>query len=179
MAHRTEDPHEPTKAVERVAADELQSRLTDELPGFLNDRLNERGQAISFREHGVDVHAEDGTDHESSVRLLSVRVNDVERVEVHDVQFDDGLGGRSAAVKLRLFGSIVGLLVRHHSDAPDEDDDPTTRSYSNDFLDVDAEVRWDGQWNLTSVIATGTATITVVPQHSFLEKYERWVVGRI
>lgn len=179
MVHRNENMQEPPKPAENVRADELRSRLIRELPDFLNERHNERGQTISLREHGVDVRADDGTDHEPSDELVFVQVNHVERVKIFDLRLDDVQDERSAVVTLRLFGSITGLVVPGRSDTNEEvDTAPIIRSYSNDVVDVDAEVRWDSQWNLASVDAIDMATITVLPCDQWREKHERWVAGR-
>lgn len=178
MAHSTEGLDSVTTPAARATADELRGRLIQELPGFLNDRFSELGQTISFGEYGVDLRAVDGTDPESSVELVSVQVNHVERAEVNDLQLSTGLDARSAVLQMRLFGTIIGMVDRYDQDASEAFDTVLlARSYSNDFLDVEAEARWDGHWNLKSVIAIDTATITVLPSPArWREDYDWWSV---
>ncbi|UPL17495.1 hypothetical protein [Microbacterium aurugineum] len=146
------------------ATDDLELRLMEQLPEYMNELIGVGGDAVSFSEYGVSVHFGDGHGGwPAGAVLSSLWFNRIDIAEIHDLQVESGEGKRRGLAELRVFGVIKGMILEYH--------DPklgaltasrTEVDFSQDFVDVTVEVEWDLNWRIHQVRATGSAVLVQV-----------------
>jgi len=146
------------------ATDDLEVRLIEQLPEYLNIRIGEEGEAISFAEYGVGVHFGAGHSGWPAEAILStIWFKSIDIAEIHDLKIDSGEERRRGLAELRLFGDFVGTILEYH--------DPklgavsvsrTEVEFSHEFVDVTVEVDWDPNWQIQEVRATGSAVLVLI-----------------
>ncbi|MFG6475084.1 hypothetical protein ACFXP7_01710 [Microbacterium sp. P06] len=146
------------------AADDLEVRLMEQLPEYLNIRIGDEGEAISFAEYGVSAHF--GPGHggwPAGAVLSSIWFKRIDIAEIHDLQVESGENRRRGLAELRLFGDFVATILEYH--------DPklgavavsrTEVDFSQEFVDVTIEVEWDQNWRIREVRATGSAVLVMI-----------------
>ncbi|GGO59927.1 hypothetical protein GCM10010910_04070 [Microbacterium nanhaiense] len=146
------------------ATDDLAVALGETLPDYFNVFLSEHGEAISFAEHGVAVHVSPGPwNWPADAVLTTVHLKRIDIVEVHDLEVETGERTRRGLAELRLFGDIAGTVIEQH--AENLGHTSATRrvvDFSQEFVDVTVEVRWDRHWRVEEVRTTGAAVVVLV-----------------
>lgn len=150
------------------ATDDLAVRLMEELPEYLNIRISEEGEAISFAEYGVGVHF--GVGHggwPAEAVLSSIWFKRIDIAEVHHLQIESGEERRRGLAELRLFGDFVATILEYHdAKLGAVSVSRTELAFSHEFVDVTIEVEWDETWRIQEVRATGSAVLVMIdPDH--------------
>jgi len=143
------------------ATDDLALRLSEDLPGFLNDRVGDDGEALSFRNHGVAVYIDgDYFGRTREDKLSSLFITQVDIAEVDDLRVEAEGDERLGLAELRVFGTIFGDVLTYREVSPGEvGATRETVDFSSLFVDVTIEVRWDHNWRIQNVVATGVAVL--------------------
>lgn len=150
------------------ATDDLEVRLLEQLPQYLNIRISEEGEAISFAEYGVGVHF--GVGHggwPAEAVLSSIWFKHIDIAEIHDLQIESGEERRRGLAELRLFGDFVATILEYRDlKLGVVAVSRTEVDFSHEFVDVTVEVEWDQNWRIQGVRATGSAVLVMIdPDH--------------
>lgn len=145
------------------ATDDLAVRLMEDLPTYLNERLGDHGETLSFRDHGVTVDIDRGffgrtTDDE----LSSLFVEHVDTAEIGDLRVEVAEDERLGLAELRIFGTILGDVLTYREVSPGEvGASRESVDFSQEFVDVNIAVRWDHNWRIQAVVPTGVAVLVL------------------
>lgn len=142
--------------------DVLELNLTESLSEYLNERIINFGEAIPFRDIGIQINFAGQTyEPDSEEDLSSITLKHVDIAEVHGLSVkNDDEEARIGLVNLRLFGKILADYVGHH-EAPSGEVmmRRETIDVSNNFIDVTVAIKWNHNWVIESIIPTGVALL--------------------
>lgn len=145
------------------ASEDLELRLAENLPTYLNELFGDTGEMLAFRDLGVamEAHGERyGSGGENGLSALTV--TNVDIAEVHAFQVGADGNERVALAELRLFGSILAEVLMYHEVTPGEmGASREVVDFSHDFIDVNIAVRWDHNWEIEAVVPTGIAVLVI------------------
>lgn len=144
----------------RPGTDKLHARLRKQLPAFLKERCDERGEALSFGNFGAVMVAGDDFRDSALDEVSSLRVTGVRAVEVEGLRVESTGTGVVGHAELRLFGHILGEVEKRVG--PDTDDPDlvhVVNDYSSEYVEVDVEVGWNAEWELERVTPTDIAVL--------------------
>jgi len=143
--------------------EDLELRLAEDLPAYLNERYRDSGEMLPFRDLGVAMEAHGefyGSPGENGLPALIVTRVDI--AEVHGFRVEADGAERVALADLRLFGSIPGDVLIYHEVVPGESGaSREVVDFSSDFVDVTVAVRWDHNWRIETVVSTGVAVLVI------------------
>lgn len=143
--------------------EDLELRLAEDLPAYLNERYGDSGEMLPFRDLGVAMEAHGeyyGSPDENGLSALMVTSVDI--AEVHDFRVEADGAERVALADLRLFGDIFGDVLMYHEVVPGESGaSREVVDFSSHFVDVTVAVRWDHNWRIKTVVPTGVAVLVI------------------
>lgn len=145
------------------AEDDLALRAEEELPVFLNEEIADHGEAMPFDDLGVELQSGSlrlGSD--TSPRMSTIRLSNVDIVEVHDFRIARDDTNRYGLADLRIFGDVSIVLVEQREVAPGQYAPvPEVVSLPMAYIDVTVAIRWNHNWQFEGIEPTGVAVVAL------------------
>lgn len=145
------------------AEDDLSLRVEEELPVILNEEIADHGVAMPFDDLGVELQSGSlrfGSD--TSPRIATIRLSNVDIVEVHDFAIARDDANRYGLADLRIFGDISVVLVEQREVAPGQYSPvPQIVSLPTAHIDVTVAIRWNHNWQFEGIEPTGVAVVAL------------------
>lgn len=145
------------------AEDNLALRAAEDLPVLLNEAIADYGEAMPFDDLGVELQSgalRFGPD--TSPRLSTVRLSNIDIVEVHDFSIARDATNRYGLADLRIFGDISVVIVGQREVAPGQHTSvPEVVPLQMAHLDVTVAIRWNHNWQFEDIEPTGVAVVVL------------------